>query len=193
MKRRIIFLVLLVCILTAFAALSKPVHAAKDEFRTPDFSTEEEFMRLTIYSGTGVEITPTESYYIQDTSGNETIVCIEFSHSDGVSGFGLIDLVDYTVTMIALDAEVPFDKNDTVIYGGVLSFAVLNDDEATATVLGSEKTVPASKLYDSAREEAVVTPQSQRTAIIEAMDAALATDFGSWLQCFPCKLFVVFV
>lgn len=176
MKRRAISLLLLICVLTASAFLPKPVYAAVDEPYTPDLSAEEAFMRLTIYSGTGVDITPTDSYYIQDTSGNETIVCVEFVHGDDVSGFGLIDLVDYVVTMYALDADIPFEKQDTVICGGVLDFAVLNDDGTTATILGSEKTVPASMLYDTAREGVTVAPQSKREEIIEAMEAALADD-----------------
>lgn len=176
MKKRLITMLLLICIITSFATFAKPVCATENTMSTSVLSAEEDFLRLTILSASGVEITPTESYYLQDTSGNETIVCVEFTHNDGVSGFGLIDLVDYAVTMYALDADVPFDENDTVIYGGVLDFAILNDDGNTATVFGSDAIVPASTLYDSERDGAVVTPQSERAEIIESMEAALVDD-----------------
>ena len=63
-------------------------------------------MVYTINQNSGVQVTPIESYLVYDVSGNPTYVCVEFIYNN-ISGFGLIDLVNFNVIMYTLDGK-PF-------------------------------------------------------------------------------------
>ena len=114
-------------------------------------ANDRSYMAMVIHNNSNVEINPTDSYQLEDVSGNQTFTCIEFDVSGGTKGFGIIDLSSYEVVMYALDATIPFSSYERVVYDGSIGFAVINHDN-TATILNSGMTIPASKLYNSSRE-----------------------------------------
>ena len=133
------------------------------------FVSEKELVKLTIRASSEVDVTPTEAYTLLDTSGNLTIVCVEFVCSDGKIGFALVDLTEYSVTMYALDAVIPFDADDKVICDGVLGFAVINENSDFATVLGTNTVIPTASLYNDSRENLATVTDSQKNEILNAL------------------------
>ena len=127
-----------------------PSAFAADSTANKDRTSDAEYMALVIFNNSNVEVSPTDTYKILDVSGNLSYVCVEFDVSSGTKGFGIIDLSTYDVVMYALDATMPFCSADTIVYNGFLRFAVVNDDD-TATILDSNKTVSEDSLYHTSR------------------------------------------
>lgn len=130
----------------------------------------DEYVRLLILSEQGIEITPTISYNLLDTSGRETYCCVEFSHSEGKVGYAIIDLTDYSVVMYSIYNLPPFSSEDTIICGGILNFAVVEDNESIATIIGADIQVPTNGLFNNERDGLEVLSIEDRGAIIKELE-----------------------
>lgn len=137
---------------------------------------DEEFVYCKILEYHGIEITPTVSYYLYDTSGNATYTCVEFIHADNIPGYAIIDLCSYELTIYSLENEPVFEESDSVIYSGFLDAAVIQEDGKTATDLLTEEEVDIAILQSTSRDGLNVTSISERERLInELYDEASAT------------------
>lgn len=135
--------------------------------------TEEEYVRALILSEQGIEVIPTNSYLLMDTSGEKTFCCVEFSHSDDKPGYAVIDLTDYKVIMYSMSKLPPFNSTDTVICGGTLNFAVVEEETSVATIIGDDKQVAMEELLSTERDNLSVLSVDNRMAITEEISKNL--------------------
>lgn len=153
---------------------------------------EEEYVCALILSEQGIEVYPTDSYLLMDTSGKETFCCVEFSHSDNRPGYAVIDLTDYRVVMYSMSKLPPFNSTDNVICGGTLNFAVVEENTSTATIIGNNKQVPMKELLSAERDDLDILSIDNRRAITEDI-AKKSTDYsfrskaGPTLDCYDVE------
>lgn len=133
---------------------------------------EEKLVAAEIKNNHGIDIVPKNLYTLLDQSGNSTYVCVEFEHSDGKVGYAIVDLTSFEVELYSLYKLPPFKQEDVVIYGGCLSFAIVNDDN-TATVIGRNKRVPIQEVLDEDCEISNVLPEYEQKEAIAKIEESI--------------------
>lgn len=153
--KKILSFILVLCLCLCVV----PSAFAADNTVVKGHPSDADYMAMVILNNSNVEVTPTDTYELLDVSGNQSYVCVEFDVPGGAKGFGVIDLYTYDVVMYALDAIMPFTRNDTIIYNGALRFAAVNEDD-TATILDSNTNISQDELYDTSREGLTLVTES---------------------------------
>ena len=131
-------------------------------------------MVYTINQNSGVQVTPIESYLVYDVSGNPTYVCVEFIYNN-ISGFGLIDLVNFNVIMYTLDGKPFFTSGDTVLYNGVMDFAIIDQNSGTAVICGNNEQVDLSTLMNDSRSGLTVMSSLDRERRLNSFISTFST------------------
>lgn len=171
MKKRFVLFLLIICLCFSLAIPSYALTATNEK---QSYITEETLMEYTIEQNSGVQVTPVKSYPVYDVSGNPTYVCVEFIHSN-ISGFGLIDLVNFTVVMYTLDGNPFFTSEDTVLYNGVMDFAIINQNSNTAIICGNNEQVATSTLMNDSRAGLTVMPSLDREQCLNSFVSSFMT------------------
>ncbi len=171
MKKRFISLLIIFCLCYSLVIPSYAITAI-NEAQSND--TEETLMVYTIEQNSGVHVIPIISYPVYDVSGKQTYVCVEFIH-DNIKGFGLIDLVDFSVTMYALDGKPMFTKDDIVLYNGIIDFAIIDQNSHTATICGTDEQVSTNMLINDSRSGLSVMPSLDREYYLNSLCATFST------------------
>ena len=171
------------CILSIFLVLSFTItsYAADNGIgngtsRNDTTTFDEEFVSAEIMRNHGMLISPAASYQLQDTSGNPTYTCVEFSYDNNSRvGYGIVDLCSYDLVLYSIDKLPPFEGTDLVVYSGILDFAIIQDDGETAVDLYTQDTVDVESIWSNERDNLSVKSVSDRENIVNSISSDAIT------------------
>lgn len=169
MSLRKIFTVLLSIVMLMSVSMTAFAAETEDSFSTADVATlsiDKDLVVSKIRENHGFVVTPTDAYYLFDTSGNPTYSCVEFSCPNGNDGYAIIDLSTYDLTLYSIEMRPPFNHNNKVIYSGLLDFAIVQNDNAHVFDVNSERTIDINAVKSSTRDNVVVLDPKTREAIV---------------------------